>query len=67
LKANPIISLHDAPERAISAKDKPAGDQVKQQYDRFLESYASNNPLYFTPCICHKQHVAITKKQILIR
>ncbi len=34
---NPIISLHDAPERAISAKDKPSGDKIKQQYDGFLD------------------------------
>jgi len=34
---NPIISLHDAPERAISTRDKPVGDKVSRQYEGFLD------------------------------
>ena len=34
---NPIISLHDAPERAISKRDKPAGEKISEQYQGFLD------------------------------
>ena len=34
---NPIISLHDAPERAISERDKGDGEKISQQYTGFLQ------------------------------